>query len=80
MVQPQDSTRPARSNHPPGRSTANKPPRQVRLWADLLADLDQGEPSISTSATEMARDVPAGLRRAVNSELERRGCRFRISP
>jgi hypothetical protein len=50
----------------------------VSLWADLLDDLDHGEPAISTSASEMAADVPAGLRRAVNKELARRGCRFRI--
>lgn len=67
------------SNHPPGRSNS-RPTRQVTLWADLLNDLDQGEPSISTSATEMAQDVPSGLRSAVNRELERRGCRFRIGP
>lgn len=70
--------RAAGSKHPPGRSGTGKPTRQVSLWADLLNDLDQGEPSISTSATEMAQDVPSGLRSAVNHELERRGCRFRI--
>ena len=66
------------STHPPGRSGGSRPARQVSLWADLLNDLDQGEPSISTSATEMAQDVPSSLRSAVNRELERRGCRFRI--
>jgi len=53
--------------------------QQVQLWADLLADLDHGEPAISTSASEMAEDVPLKLRKAVDRELERRGCRFRIS-
>jgi len=61
-------------HHPPGR-----PMQQVQLWADLLADLDHGEPAISTSASEMAEDVPLKLRKAVDRELERRGCRFRIS-
>jgi len=61
-------------HHPPGR-----PVQQVQLWADLLADLDHGEPAISTSAREMAEDVPPKLRKAVNHELERRGCGFRIS-
>jgi len=70
--------RPLGSNHPPGRSGGSRPARQVSLWADLLNDLDQGELAISTTATEMAEDVPSGLRGAVNHELERRGCRFRI--
>ena len=63
------------SNHPPGRSNT----RQISLWADLLADLDQGAPAISTTANEMAQDVPRQLRNAVNNELARRGCPFRIS-
>jgi hypothetical protein len=62
------------SNHPPGRNN-----RQISLWADLLADLDQGAPAISTTASEMAEDVPRQLRSAVNHELARRGCAFRIS-
>ncbi|MEB3173523.1 MAG: hypothetical protein VKL97_06615 [Cyanobacteriota bacterium] len=70
--------RPAPGHHPPARPTPPRPARQVSLWADLLDDLDHGEPAISTSASEMAADVPAGLRRAVNKELARRGCRFRI--
>ena len=60
-------------NHPPGSGS-----RQVTLWADLLVDLDHGQPAISTTAQEMAADVPRQLRRAVNSELERRGCLFRV--
>ena len=60
-------------NHPPGGGA-----RQVKLWADLLVDLDHGDPSISTSAREMAEDVPTPLRRAVDHELARRGCAFRI--
>jgi len=63
------------SNHRPGRNIT----RQISLWADLLADLDRGAPAISTSATEMAQDVPRQLRSAVNNELARRGCPFRIS-
>ncbi|MFZ9271261.1 MAG: hypothetical protein ACO23C_08465 [Prochlorococcaceae cyanobacterium] len=71
-------TRAAAAHHPPSRRTPAKAGRQVSLWADLLDDLDHGEPSISTTASEMAQDVPSGLRGAVNSELARRGCRFRI--
>ncbi|MFM1813156.1 MAG: hypothetical protein RLZZ336_2094 [Cyanobacteriota bacterium] len=63
------------SNHPPGGNNH----RQISLWADLLTDLDRGAPSISTSASEMAEDVPRQLRSAVNNELARRGCPFRIS-
>ena len=70
--------RPAPSQHRPKRSHPTKPTQQVSLWADLLDDLDQGEPAISTTASEMAADVPASLRGAVNNELARRGCRFRI--
>ena len=63
---------------PPQPKTPAKAGRQVNLWADLLDDLDHGEPSISTTASEMAQDVPSRLRSAVNNELARRGCRFRI--
>ena len=63
------------SNHPPGRSNN----RQISLWADLLVDLDRGAPAISTTASEMAQDVPRQLRTAVNNALARRGCPFRIS-
>jgi len=64
---------------PPDKHPPKAGSRQVNLWADLLVDLDHGQPSISTSAQEMAEDVPRQLRRAVNHELERRGSRFRIS-
>ena len=63
---------------PPNKHTPRKGSRQVNLWADLLVDLDHGQPAISTSAQEMAQDVPMPLRSAVNNELERRGCHFRI--
>ena len=63
------------SNHPPGHRSNS----QINLWADLLADLDRGAPAISTTASEMAEDVPRPLRNAVNNELARRGCPFRIS-
>lgn len=63
---------------PPDKHPPRAGSRQVNLWADLLADLDQGQPAISTSAQEMAQDVPRQLRHAVNNELARRGCHFRI--
>ena len=61
-----------------GKRSAPPGNPQVNLWADLLADLDSGQPAVSTSAREMAEDVPRHLRSAVNTELARRGCRFRI--
>ena len=64
---------------PPDKHPPRKGSRQVALWADLLDDLDHGQPAISTSAQEMAQDVPKTLRNAVNNELERRGSHFRIS-
>lgn len=60
------------SKHPPGGA------HQIKLWADLLVDLDHGDPSITTTAREMAEDVPRQLRNAVDHELARRGCAFRI--
>ena len=63
---------------PPNKHSRGKGSRQVSLWADLLADLNDGQPAISTTAEEMAADVPSPLRKAVNHELERRGCHFRI--
>ena len=67
------------SQPPPPSHSPGKRSRQIKLWADLLNDLDQGQPSISTSASEMALDVPSNLRQAVNTELERRGSHFRIA-
>ena len=64
---------------PPDKHPPRKGTRQVNLWADLLDDLDHGQPAVSTSAEEMAQDVPKTLRNAVNIELERRGSHFRIS-
>mgnify|MGYP006282128915 CR=1 FL=1 len=64
---------PRHGKHPPSGGL-----RQVKLWADLLVDLDHGEPSITTTAREMAEDVPTQLRSAVDHERARRGCSFRI--
>ena len=50
----------------------------VGLWADLLSALQQGSPSISVSAEEMAVDVPGDLITPVNRALRERGCSFRI--
>lgn len=50
----------------------------VGQWADLLVALAQGSPSISTSAEEMASDLPQELVHPVNLELQRRGCSFQV--
>jgi hypothetical protein len=52
----------------------------VSLWADLLSALQNGSPSISISAEEMAVDVPRDLVTPVNRELRQRGCSFRVNP
>jgi hypothetical protein len=50
----------------------------IHQWADLLAALVQGSPSISTSAEEMAGDLPQALVTPVNLELKQRGCSFQV--
>jgi hypothetical protein len=50
----------------------------IDQWADLLSALEQGSPSINTSAEEMASDLPANLVTQVNQELRQRGCRFQV--
>jgi len=50
----------------------------IGQWADLLVALVQGSPSISTSAEEMASDLPQELVRPVNLELKQRGCSFQV--
>ena len=55
-------------------------PTLVGLWADLLAAMQQGSPSISVSAEEMADDMPRELVRPVNRELRQRGCSFQVKP
>ena len=50
----------------------------IDQWADLLSALEQGSPSINTSAEEMASDLPANLVTQVNQELRQRGCNFQV--
>jgi hypothetical protein len=50
----------------------------INQWADLLAALVQGSPSISISAEEMAGDLPQDLVTPVNLELKQRGCSFQV--
>lgn len=53
--------------------------RLVQLWADLLEALLQDSGSISTSAEEMADDMPGELVSSVNRELQQRGHGFRVT-
>lgn len=50
----------------------------IDQWADLLSALEQGSASISTSAEEMASDLPPNLVTQVNQELRQRGCNFQV--
>lgn len=53
-------------------------PSLVEQWAELLSALFVGSPSISTSAEQMAEDLPRELVGAVNSQLRERGCPFQV--
>lgn len=52
----------------------------VQQWAELLSALIDGSPSISTSAGEMAQEIPGELVEPVNAELRERGCSFQVPP
>lgn len=50
----------------------------VQQWAALLSALTEGSPSISTSAAQMAEDLPRELVDPVNLELRQLGCSFQV--
>ena len=50
----------------------------IEQWTDLLETLLSGVAAVSTSAEEMARDLPGELVRPVNRELRLRGNRFQV--
>ena len=50
----------------------------VQQWAALLSALTEGSPSISTSAAQMAEDLPGDLVDPVNVELRQLGCSFQV--
>ena len=52
----------------------------VEQWVALLSALDAGSPSISTSAAQMADDMPRELVEPVNQQLRAIGCSFQVSP
>jgi hypothetical protein len=51
----------------------------VQQWAQLLSALTEGSPSISTSAADMAEDLPGELVDPVNAELRHIGCSFQVA-
>ncbi len=51
----------------------------VEQWVALLSALDAGSPSISTSAAQMAEDMPRELVEPVNQQLRAIGCSFQVS-
>ena len=49
-----------------------------RMKAELLAALSEGSPSISTSAAQMAEELPGDLVEPVNQQLRELGCGFQV--
>lgn len=50
----------------------------VQQWAALLSALTEGSPSISTSAAQMAEELPGELVEPVNLRLRELGCSFQV--
>ena len=50
----------------------------VEQWVELLSALSEGSPSISTSAAQMAEELPSSLVEPVNAQLRQRGCSFQV--
>ena len=52
----------------------------VQQWANLLSALNEGSPSINTSADQMAEELPGELVEPVNRQLREIGCSFQVRP
>ena len=52
--------------------------QHIGQWTDLLEAMNAGSPSISTTADQMAEELPADLVEDVNRQLSRRGCRYQV--
>ncbi len=52
--------------------------KQIEQWTFLLEALNEGSPSINTTAAQMAEELPKELVREVNDQLALRGCCFRV--
>lgn len=50
----------------------------VQQWAELLAALNEGSPSINSSPAQMAEELPKHLVQAVNERLLGLGCKFQV--
>jgi len=50
----------------------------VEQWATLLSALTEGAAAISTSAAQMAEELPPELVEAVNGQLRAMGCPFQV--
>lgn len=79
------SIHPRQRHRTPDNSHGNQAPlgaeqrrTLVQQWASLLSDLAAGSPSISTSAEQMAEDLPRELVSSVNAALRQQGCRFQV--
>lgn len=51
----------------------------VQQWANLLSALTEGSAAISTSADQMAEEMPGELVEPVNRQLRELGCSFQVS-
>lgn len=54
--------------------------RQIDQWSQLLEAMQSGSPSITSTAAQMAEDMPHELVDGVNQQLAERGCSFRVHP
>ena len=52
---------------------------QIELWVKLLEALQEGSPSIDTTAEQMAEEIPSELIEEVNDQLARKDVAFRVS-
>ena len=52
---------------------------EISQWARLLEAMDIGSPSITTTAKQMAEELPKELIEEVNIQLELRGSTFRVN-
>jgi hypothetical protein len=53
---------------------------QIDQWSQMLEAMQSGSPSITSTAAQMAEDMPNELVDAVNQQLAERGCSFRVHP
>ena len=52
--------------------------RQIDQWSQLLEAMQSGSPSITSTADQMAEEMPNELVDAVNKQLSKRGYSFRV--